>query len=166
MDLRQTLLGVVLFIVFWAFQVGKFNSLGPSAWFLGVIIFAAILWLIGKGAMPKASADMHELWKFTTLLAVVATIFPSYLGPYVGAVFPPGFTAEMLTPMVLSLWLVIYGAAMLVTGWQMKWVVTLVTGIFWLFSAVHMTWWGPNAYLHFAVVAGLPFIIYGLIAKD
>lgn len=163
MDLRQTGLGIVLFVAFWAFQVGKFESLGPAAWLLGAIVFAVVLWMIGKGAMPKPSADMQELWKFATLFVVLGTIFAAYLAPYAGAVMPPGATLSAFTPMLLGLWLAIFGGAMVVTGWQMKWGVTLVVGLLWLVSAVHLPAIGPNAYIHFAVVTGFPFIIYGLI---
>ena len=158
MDLRQTGLGIVLFVVFWAFQVGYFESLGVSAWLLGAIIFAVVLWLIGKRAMPKPSADMQELWMFTTLFVVLGTIFAAYLSPYAGVVLPPGVTMLAFTPMLLSLWLVIFGAAMVVTGWQQKWGVTLAVGLLWLISAVHLPIIGPNAYIHFAVITGFPFM--------
>ena len=154
MDLRQTGLGVVIFLVFWAFQVGYFNSLGTT------------VWLIGKGAMPKASADQKELWMFATLFAIVSTALIAYAGPYLGAVFPAGFDPSSLTPVMLSWWLVIFGGAMLLTGWQMKWSVTTLVGIVWLFSAVHLQLTtGANSYLHFGMVTSLPFILYGLMMK-
>ncbi len=172
MDINQAALGVVLFVVFWAFQAGYVNTLGTSAWFLGVIIFAGILWLIGKSTMPKQTAEFQELWMFTTGFAVVATFVISYLGPTLGAVFPSGLSQEQLyaalTPLVLSLWLIVFGGSMFVTGWQAKWGVTTLTGIIWLFSAMHFvtaTSTGANSYLHFGLLVGLPFIIYGLIVK-
>ena len=167
MDLKQTFFGVVIFAVFWAFQAGYLNALGQHAWFVGAIIFSVLLWMIGKHVMPKASADMKELWMFATLFVVVITFMVSYLGQYLGAVAPAGGAAAM-TPFVLSTWLIIYGAAMFVTGHQSKWGVTLATGLIWLVAGLHFVTsvgTGANSYLHFGALAGLPFIIYGLVTK-
>lgn len=168
MDARQLGLGVVLFLVFWAFQAGYFDVLGTAAWFVGVIIFSGILWAIGKGVMPKPPEQIKRVWMFATVFAVVATFVISFLGPYIGAVFPPGFNPSQVTPLVLSFWLIIFGGAMFATGWQTKWGVTTLVGIIWLFSAMHFVTavsTGPNSYLHFALLAGFPFIIWGLMAK-
>ncbi len=168
MNLQQTVLGIVLFIVFWGFQNGYANSLGTSAWFAGSIIFVIILWLIGKSSMSKPSAEMKELWMFTIAFAIVTTFIVSYLGPYFGVVFPANFTPAMLTPLVLSIWLIVFGGAMLITGWQSKMGVTTLIGIIWLFSALHFVTavsTGPNSYLHFGLITGLPYILSGLLAK-
>ena len=166
MDLKQAGLGVVLFVVFWAFQTGIFNALGNSAWVLGVIILSAVLWLIGRGVLPaKQEPEVGEIWKFTTIFAVVTTIIVAYLGPYLGAVMPAGFDPAQLTPIVLSFWLIVFGAATFVTGWTMKWGATTVLGVIWLFSSIHFLATGPNSYLHFGLLVGVPFIIYGLISK-
>ena len=168
MDLRQAGLGVVLLIVFWAFQAHYFDNLGTSSWVVGAIIFSVVLWLIGKGVMPKAPAEQKELWMFTIAFAVVATAMIAYGGPYLGAVFPANFTPSMLTPLILSFWLIVFGGAMLVQGWQAKWGVTILTGLIWLISSVHFVSnlsTGPNSYLHFGLLVSLPFIIYGLIQK-
>ncbi len=167
MDLRQTGLGVVLFAVFLAFQMRFFEVLGPTAWVVGVIVFAGILWLIGKGAMPKRMPpDLAELWNFTTAFAIVSTLLIAYAGPLLGAVMPSGFGMTQLTPFVLGGWLIVFGAAMFVTGWSTKWGVTTAVGVIWVFSSIHLVVsGGPNSYLFFAVVVGLPFIIYGLLTK-
>ena len=168
-DVKQTVSGIVLFAVFWAFQNGYFASIGPAAWVVGVIVFAAIMWFIGKSMMPKANKEMSELWQFASLFAIVSTIAIAYLGPYLGAVFPPGFTPSMIAPLVLSFWLVVFGGAMVVTGLQAKWPVTTLTGIIWLFSSPHFVTalsTGPNSYLHFGLVTSLPFVLYGLMSKN
>lgn len=168
MNWKVTVLGIVLFLVFWAFQAGYANSLGTSAWFLGVIIFTVLLWAIGKALMPKGSAESKELWMFATAFVVISTLVISYLGPAFGAVFPAGFTASQLTPLVLSFWLMVYGGAMFVGGWQGKKGVMTLIGVIWLVSAMHFVTalsTGPNSYLHFALVTGLPFILWGIMAK-
>ncbi len=168
MDLKQTGLGVVLLVVFWAFQIGVFNFLGPTAWVVGVVAFSLILWLIGKVSIPKPEANVTELWNFTVAFAIVATAIIAYLGPYLGAVFPPGFMPSQLTPLILSIWLIVFGGTMFVTGWWAKWGVTTAVGVLWLFSSTHFVSNlspGPNSYLHFGLLVGLPFILYGLITK-
>ncbi len=166
MDLKQTVLGVVLFVVFWAFQIGVFNPLDTSAWVVGVIIVSVALWLIGRGVLPaKQEPEVVEVWKLTTIFAVVSTILIAYTGPDIGAVFPPGFSSAQLTPIVLSFWLIVFGAATFVTGWTMKWGATTALGVIWLFSSTHFLATGPNSYLHFGLLVGVPFIIYGLITK-
>ena len=169
MDGRQLVAGIVIFLVFWAFQA-KFSyisDLGTTAWFLGAVIFSVLLWFIGKGVMPKPSASQKELWNFTIVFALAVTFIVSFVAPYIpGIVIPSGDVIAIVTPILLSLWLVVFGAAMFVTGWETKWGVTLMTGLIWLISS--LTWVanaGPNAWLHFAIIAGFPFIIYGLIAK-
>ncbi len=169
MDLKQTGLGVVLFVVFWAFQIGLMNPLGTTAWVVGVVIFSILLWLIGKVSMPgRSPAGLAELWKYTTVFAIVATAFIAYAGPFVGAVFRPGFTPAVLMPLVLSFWLIVFGAAMFLTGWSAKWEVTAAVGVLWVIASTHFISnisAGPNSYLHFGLLVGFPFIIYGLITK-
>ncbi len=165
MDLRQTGLGIVLFAVFWAFQAGVFNMLGPVAWLLGVIIFSVILWLIGRVSMPRRSPpQLMELWQFTTLFAIVSTAIVSLGYPLLGSMMPSGVSMTQFTSFVLGFWLIIFGAAMFVTGWTTKWAVTITVGIIWAFSSVYFAT-GLPGYFNFALVAGLPFIIYGLITK-
>lgn len=168
MDLKQTVMGIVLFIVFWAFQGGYFNSLGAAAWFVGSIIFVVILWVIGKFAMPNPSAEIKDLWMFVTIFAIVATFMISFTGPYLGAVLPAD--PSQLTPLVLSFWLIIFGGALFVTGHaDQKWNVTAVIGLIWLFSSLHFVTavsTGPNSYLHFGLITGLSFIIGGIVAKQ
>ena len=165
MDLKQTGLGALIFLIFLAFQFGALDFLGAAAFIVGVIIFSILLWAIGKVSAGKASAEMKLIWKFTTVFAIVLTLFPTFLGPFVGAVFPPDFGAAMLTPLVLAVWLSIFGAAMFATGFYAKFPVTMIVGLIWLLAAVHMPSLGPNAWLHFAVITGFPFIIYGLVEK-
>ena len=166
MDIKQVGLGIVLFLVFWAFQAGYLDRLGTTAWVVGAIVFAGILYGIGKVAMPKPSVQMKELWMFATLLAVIVTLVISYGGPYIGAVFPVGFNPMLLTPLVLSFWLIIFGGALFVTGTQVKWGITTLTGVIWLFSSIHFLGsTGPNSYIHFALVTALPLILTGIIMK-
>lgn len=168
MDVRQAVLGLVIFVVFWAFQNGYAAPLGGAAWLAGVIIFAILLKLIGNGEMPKPPAGVKELWMLATPFVVISTFAISYLGPYLGAVFPAGFTPAQLTPLVLSFWLVVYGATMFVMGQQEKMGVPTLIGVIWLFSALHFVTavgTGPNSYIHFGLVTGLPFILAGLMKK-
>ena len=168
MDPKQTGLGIVLFIVFWVFQAGYLNGLGTTSWLIGAIVFSVILFLIGKSVMPKSNEKQRMLWNFTIGVALLVTLFVAYVAPYVpGIVIPSGDILTIVTPILLSLWLVLFGGAMFITGWEMKWNITLLIGVIWLFSAI--TWVlnaGPNAYLHFAIVTSFPYIIAGLLAKD
>ena len=159
LDLKQTAFGLVLLIVFLLFQFGVFNPLGPSAWVLGVIVLSVVFFLMGKVTMPKRQPpQLVEVWQFAIAFAVIATVIIAYASP----LMPAMMSASMpnLTPLVLGLWLVIFGAATFVTGWTEKWGVTTVVGIIWLFSAFHTV-----SYLDFAFLVGLPFIIYGLTSK-
>lgn len=169
MDLKQTILGVVLAVVFWVYQMGYLNSLGTTAWFLASIILVAVFWMIGKAMMPKPSASQKEFWMFVSAFVIVFTFIISYLGPYLGAVLPTTEAgAAAFGQLVLSFWLIVFGAGMFASGWEMKQNFMLWTGLFWLFSAMHFVTSinaGPNSYLHFGLVVGLPFIIYGLVTK-
>jgi hypothetical protein len=155
MDLKQAGLGVVLFIIFWAFQAGYLNGLGTTSWVIGVILFGLVLWLIGKGAMPRQPESMKELWMFTYVFAVVLTAIFAWGGAYMGQ--------TMSASMVLSAWLMLFGGAMLLTGMFAKMQVTFLVGIIWLFSAIMLS--AALDFLSFGLLAGLPFIIYGIMSK-
>jgi len=90
----------------------------------------------------------------------------SFVPPDVlGAVLPPNFEFSMVVPFILALWLVLFGAALFVTGHQTNSGMALVTGIIWLFAAVtFVVNAGPNAYLHFAIITGLSFIAGGIFS--
>ncbi len=164
MELRQTGLGAVLFLVFVAFQAGVLSALQSYAWLLGVIVFSVILWLIGRGSMPKRMPpQVMELWQFSTALAVVITAVVSLGYPYLGSL-NPGVSMTVYTSWVLGSWLIIFGAAMFVTGWTTKWGVTTTVGIIWTFSAIYFIM-GTGGYFYFGLITGFPFIIYGLITK-
>jgi len=165
MDVRQTGLGLVLMLAFLAMQAGWIN-LGPLNLLLGVVVFLAVLYLIGKGAMPKQSEDMKELWMFSSALALVITLLALFAAPYLPGLVPPT-DMQAFAGLLMSLWLFIFGGAMFITGWTVKWNVTMLVGLFWLFGALHFSlpFVAQNAYLHFAFIAGLPFVIYGLIMK-
>ena len=168
MEVRQVVLGIAILLVFWAYQNGYANSLGTTGWFVGIIIFTLLLWSVGKVAMPKQPAEQKELWMFASAFAIVSTFVISFLGPMLGAVFPPNFSPSQLTPLVLSLWLMVYGGAMFVGGWQMKNGIPALIGVIWLFSALHFVTavgTGPNSYLHFGLVTGLAVILAGLLRK-
>ena len=165
MDLKQTALGIVQVLVFLAFQAGVFNSLQYATWLLGVIIFSVILWLIGRVSMPRRSPPMlEELWKFTVILAVVLTAIYSLGAPFVSSMMPMGMTMEQVTSLMLGFWLVIFGAAMFVTGWTTKWAVTTTVGMIWVFAGI-LTAVSTGNYFDFGLITGLPFVIYGLITK-
>lgn len=165
MDLRQTGLGVVLFIAFLAFQAGIFNVLGTVAWILGVVIFAVVLWLIGKGVMPRRMPPaLAELWTFAYAFAIVVTVIVS-LGYSMLSPLMPSITMAQFGSNLLAFWLIVFGAAMVITGWTAKWGVTTAVGVIWLFSSIYFITAGFG-YLYFALDAGFPFIIYGLIAKS
>jgi hypothetical protein len=165
MELKQTALGVVQVLVFFAFQAGVFNSLQYTAWLLGVIIFSVILYLIGRVSMPRRTPPMlEELWKFTIVLAVVLTAIYSLGAPFMASMMPSEMSMAQVTSLTLGFWLVIFGAAMFVTGWTVKWGVTTAVGIVWVFSGVVFAA-VTSTYFDFALITGFPFIIYGLITK-
>ena len=167
MNSKEFVLGIILFAMFWAFQVGYAASLGMHAWFAGSIIFVVLLWAIAYSVMPKQPpAEVKQFWMFVSAFAIVTTFLISYAGPYLGAVLPSN--PATLTPLVLSIWLVVFGAAMTVGGFSSKNNIQTWIGIFWLFSALHLVTsvgTGPNSYLHFGLVVGLPHIIDGLMRK-
>ena len=164
MNAKEVVLGIVLFAVFWAYQVGYAASLGQHAWFVGSIIFVVLLWAIAYSVMPKkAPAEVMQFWKLVSVFAIVATFMISYLGPWLGAILPASSAA--LTPLVLGFWLVVFGSAMAVGGFMSKNSIQAWIGVFWLFSSIHFLATGPNSYLHFALVVGLPHVIDGLIRK-
>lgn len=168
MNAKQFVLGIVLFVVFWAFQAGYASPLGMHAWFVGSIIFVILLWAIGKAVMPKKPpADVQQFWIFVSVFALAVSFFASYLAVPLGAVLPPGVPLSAFTPLLLSIWLIVFGAALVVGGMNSKNSMQTWVGIFWLFSSVHFIapGIGPNAYLHFAVVTGIPAIVGGLVAK-
>ena len=167
MDAKQTGLGIVQVLVFIAFQAGVFNALGPVAWLLGVIIFAVILNLIGRVAMPRRQPPMiEELWKYTVIFAIVVTAIYSLGAPLLPSMMPPpaGMSMAQLTAVFLAFWLVIFGAAMFVTGWTVKWGVTTAVGILWAFGGIILAMSEGN-YFDFGILTGVPFVIYGLITK-
>lgn len=164
MDLKQTGLGIVQFVVFLAFQAGIFNALGSVAWLLGVVIFSVILWLIGKEAMPRRMPPaIEELWKFTVTFAIVVTAIVSLGYPLLSSMTPSVSMAQFSSNL-LGFWLIVFGAAMFVTGWTSKWGVTTAVGVIWVFTSIYFITAGFG-YLYFALDAGFPFIIYGLITK-
>lgn len=165
MDLKQTGLGVVQLLVFLAFEFGVFKELGSIAWLIGVIIFAGILYLIGRVSMPRrAPPQIEELWKFTTGFAVLVTAIYSLLTAYSPAMTPAGMSMNQITSLILGFWLVVFGAAIFVTGWTAKWGVTTAVGIIWAFSGIFFAT-VVSTYFDFAILSGLPFIVYGLITK-
>ena len=165
MNIKETVLGIVLFAVFWAYQTGYASSLGAHAWFVGSIVFVVLLWAIAAVIMPKKPAEeVKQFWMFVSAFAIVATFIVSYLGTSLGAVMPAG-GADAWTPMVLGFWLVVFGGAMTVGGLSSKNNMQTWIGVLWLFSSVVMAGIGANSYLHFGLVVGLPYIIDGLIKK-
>lgn len=167
MDVRQTGLGVVLVLFFWAMQA-KYIDLGPLNWVLGGVVLVVVFYLIGKGVMPKPSEEIKELRMFLYALVIVFSVLCAFGPAFIpGVVLPPaGFD---MSPLIIGMWLMLFGAYMFVIGWLQRWAVTSLVGVFWLFSAfqfVSAVSWGPNSWIHFGLVVGLPFIIYGLIKKD
>lgn len=165
--MKQTGLGVVQFLVFLAFQFGVLNVLGSIAWLVGVIVFAVILYLIGRVSMPRRGPpQIEELWRFTVGFAVVLTAIYALGAPFLGAMMPSGMSITQVTSLVLGFWLIVFGAAMFVTGWTARWGVTTAVGIIWAFSAMFFaTAVAVGNYFDFALLTGFPFIIYGLITK-
>ena len=166
MEQYQLIAGILIVLVFWAFQNGFVNSLGTYGWFVGVLAFVFLSWLTGKSVMSKPSAEMKEMWMFTCIFALVLTAVASFV-PFsvLGVVMPAGATAAAFTPILYAMILALFGGAMFVTGWVEKWNVTMIVGLFWLFNTVLEFGAGGNAYLHFGLITGLPFIIYGLMMK-
>lgn len=157
MDIQQIVLGLVLFIVFWAFQAGYVSALGQWQWLAGVVVFAVILYIIGKVVMPKPSAEMQQIWQFAIGVTILSTIITTVLTGGQAAV----------APIVISWWLIVFGAALFATGWSAKQNGALMIGLFWLIGSTHFlsSTVAAVAYLHFGLLTGVPYIIWGLIAK-
>lgn len=167
MNIKNVLYGIILFVVFWAFQAGYVAFLGPAAWFVGVIIFIIVICSFCVG-MPKQDAEVKQVCYFTGAFALIVTFMFSFLGPSLGMVIPAGFDPSMLTPMILSIWLVIFGSGFLYTGFKLKEGIPTIIGLIWLFSAIHFVSalsTGPNSYLHFGTITGISILVYGLIQK-
>ena len=164
MNAKEVILGIIIFIVFWAFQKGFLDSLGTAAWFVGAVIFVILLYLVGMATMPKATPEQKQLWMFVSAFGLVVTFILSFLAAPLGGVFQPTFTPAVLTPFVLSFWLVVFGGAFVVGGRMIGRSITLMIGVIWLFSAVHLQLTtGANSYLHFGLVTGLSSILEGLM---
>ena len=167
MDLKQSGLGLAEILVFLGFQLGVLNSLGSVAWLVGVIVFSGILYLIGRASMPRRQPPMlEELWKFIVGFAVVLTAVYSLGAPLLASMMPAStsMTMAQATSIALGSWLVIFGAAMLATGWTEKWGVTVAVGLIWLFNAI-LFFSGAANYFDFGLITGLPFVVYGIITK-
>ena len=167
MDEKLTVLGIILVLVYWAFQAGYLGFLGTAAWFLAVLLFLIINYPIGSINMPKPSADQKLVWSYVYAFALIIALIVSFVPPSaLGAVVPPGFQPWQLTSILLSFVLVLFGAAMFVGGQGLKESISPVTGIIWLFGAITFVLnAGANAYLHFGLITGLPFFIHGLLKK-
>ena len=108
---------------------------------------------------------IEELWRFTVILAVVVTAIYSLGAPLLPSMMPSGeMSMAQLTAVFLAFWLVIFGAAMFVTGWTAKWGVTTAVGILWAFGGIIFAMSVAN-YFDFGIITGVPFVIYGLITK-
>jgi hypothetical protein len=167
MDFKQIGLGIVEILIFLGFQLGLLNPLGSVAWLVGVIVFSVILYLIGRASMPRRQPPLlEELWKFIVGFAVVLTAVYSLGAPLLASMMPASasMTMTQATAIALGSWLVIFGAAMLVTGWTTKWGVTTAVGVIWVFNAI-LFFSGAGSYFDFGLITGLPFVIYGIITK-
>ena len=160
-------LGLLLIIVFWIFQMGYISNMGTIQWFLSAVAFVAITMVLGKTVMPKPSASMKHLWNVATvfllLIAVVASFVPMSL---LGVSLPANTSPSMFVGLFLSTWLIIYGAAMFLTGNEIKDNVSSMIGIVWLLGSVHLALvTGSNSYMHFGLLTGLPILLTGLLKK-
>ncbi|MBI4021644.1 MAG: hypothetical protein HY369_05360 [Candidatus Aenigmarchaeota archaeon] len=166
MKAAHVVIGIVMFILFWAYQAGYAASLGPAAWFVAALVFSVLLMAMGKTSMEKPQPDIKSAWQFSIAFVLISTLIISFAGQSLGAVVPADPSAW--TPMLLSFWLVVFGGAMLVTGWKIDSPLTTLVGIIWLFSALHFVTavgTGANSYLHFGLVTGLTTILAGLFGK-
>ncbi len=165
MNSKHVILGLVLIVVFWAFQMGYMSSLATAEWFAGVIIFSVAMFLMGKTSGETPTDDHKMVWMFAMIFAIVLTAIISFVPPSaLGLALPAGFTPAMWTPVVLSLWLVIYGGAMFAGGHDAEKGMMILIGLIWLFSAVHIALvTGPNSYLHFGMITGLSAVVGGLL---
>lgn len=154
MDPRQVVLGIVLFLIFWAFSAGYVDSLGNIAWFVGALVISFLPWLFEMGRKgPKPPEQIKNLWMFASIFVVVTTFILSFLGSYVG------FDAS--TSIVVSLWLIVFGGGWLLHGWFLKQGVPALLGVIWIFSAVI----GLTSYSQFALIVLISFVLNGLFAK-
>lgn len=157
MDVRQTVYGLVILGVFFAIQAGYLNQIGSAIPLVGIIIFSAVMMLMGKAVMPKPKPDQKILWQFAIIFAVVLTALMSYGQEILG------ISSLAPSTIFITMWLIIFGGAMILTGRDMKWNITLLTGIVWLFSSFYMLFAGT--FMQFGIITSLPFIIYGILPK-
>jgi hypothetical protein len=169
MNGKVLLFGVILFVVFWAFEMGLFEMLSIAGWLVGAVLFVLLLWGIGKTIMPKPPAESKKIWHFASLFVIILSILGSFFLPYLGVEMPAGTTSAEITIIFISVWLTILGGAMFIDGWMSKEGVQSLIGVFWLFSAVMYMIGGEllaaNAWIHLAMTVGLPFIIVGALWK-
>ncbi len=165
MNWQEVVLGIVLFLIFWAFQAGYLDVLGTAGWFVGAIIFVGILWAIGRSKMQKPQQDVKATWNFAVVLALVVTFLISIVGSWATDLVPAGLSSAQVGSMTMGFWLIVFGGAMFVTGWVTKMGVASVIGILWLFSSLYFTLTGAGTYVQFGMVTALPFIIGGILTK-
>jgi hypothetical protein len=154
MDFRQVVLGIVLFLIFWAFAAGYFEFLGNIAWFVGALFISFLPWLFEMGRKgPKPPQQIKDLWMFATVFLVVATFILSFAGSFIGV------TADTST--VVSLWLIIFGGGWIMHGWLTKHGISGLLGIIWIFAVLI----GFTSYSQLALILLLTFVLNGVFAK-
>jgi len=164
MDIRKIVLGIVLFAIFWAFHVSS-SSFGRSQWLVGSILFAGLLIAAGKATFPKPPADVKYLWEFAAAFVIVLSAIASFFLDSLSAVIPSGGNAA-ITPFIVSVWLAVAAAGVLLTGIRTKMVAAQVAGIVWLVAALQITSYAPlapNAYLYMGILTGVSIFLMGAL---
>lgn len=169
MNPKKIVMGIIILLVFWAFQAGYVSSLGPAEWFAGAVVLSILLAITSKVAMPKAEPAVMQLWQFAIAFVIVLAAIMSFGMTALGASIPAGTSASSFTAIAVSMWLIVFGATMVATGSEAKKPHAKLIGFLWLFAALP-TIISPlaaaNAYLHLGVVVGLSAILAGIFIKD
>lgn len=165
-DFRQVVLGVVLFLVYWGFHVGYFDFLGAASLFVGALFISFLPWLTEIGAKMKPAPDaIKKMWLFATAFVVIGTGIAVFAGPALGMAIAD---VSQAAPLMVGIWLLVFGAGSVAHGVMQKHPIMLTIGIIWVFSAVAVTTVAAvaaNAYLHFALIVGLSFALGGVFAS-
>ena len=168
MNPKKIVMGIIVLAVFWVFQAGYLSSLGTAEWFVGAVVLSILMAITGKFVIPKSEPAVAQLWQFAMAFVIVSAALISFAMPVLGAQIA-GITPGQITAMNVSMWLVVFGAAMVATGSEVKKPAAKLVGFLWLFSAIPLVaspLGAANAYLHLGLVVGLTFILGGLTIKD
>lgn len=155
--------GVLLFVIFAALSSMGSALLGSFLWIAAIVIFVAIMVVMGKKGMPKAPEDIKSAWMFAVAFSVIVTAMMTAASPYMGSGTP-----DQVGNYMMAFWLVVFGGVMFAGAMSMKMTSGMVLGLVWLFSSVYFVTGTGSAsagLMWFGILTGIPFIIMGLQMK-